>query len=57
MKIYGRSRFGFHGVVLDEKDKVITECNHTHLTRTSAERCAKGLADKERKKLVTDQDS
>lgn len=50
MKLYGRSRdIGFHGVVLDDQDKVVRECNHLHLTRSSAETCGKTMAKKVRK--------
>ncbi len=52
MRLYGRSRgIGFHGVVLNEKDKIVRECNHLHLSRSSAEKCGKILAMSERKRL------
>ena len=57
MKIYGRSLpSGFKGVVLDDDGKKLKECDHEHLTRSSAERCGKVLAEYLRRQDGKDQD-
>lgn len=51
MKLYGRSKAtGFHGVVLDDQDKVVAECAHNHPTRSEAEKCGRKMKEESRGK-------